>query len=472
MSCESMVTVDLPQENRGGLMLVEDFGKFAADMRYEDLPAQVVEAGKLRVLDLLGAGLAGYQMGCHRQLMPLLGGAPEASVWGQGLKVSLRDAALANSFLSHALYLDDGSRFTGGHPSSVVIPSAVALAEQRRATGKDLITAVVVGYEVFLRMGRAIYPSTVVRGFQSTAVLGGVASAAGCGSLLKFSPAMATNGLAIACNLGVGLKEALRSSASQPVQVARSCEGGLMAALFAGQGAEGAPGIIEAGFLKAFSEQPQYPGMMDELGHRFSISETYIKVHGGCRGNHAPVDVTNEVIFANFIGREEIAALKVCVDSVTYAAEVHSPVSGDQAQFSVAFAIAVALVHGDASVFQYTDAKVSDPDVRAMMSKVQVDVDKRFDKHYPDQRAASVEITLVDGRSFRGHIDNAKGEPESPLSTLEIEKKFLTLTQGVLAGKGDQVRDMVLGLDDLEDVSQLTALLNTTSDALCRARAC
>lgn len=444
-------------------MLIEDFGKFVANTRYGNLPGGVAEAVKLRVLDLLAAGLAGHHMGCHRQLLPLLGGVPEATVWGLGKKVSLRDATLANSFQSHALYLDDGSRFTGGHPSSVVIPSAVALAERQRATGQDLIAAVAAGYEVFLRLGRAIYPSTVVRGFQSTAVLGAAASAAACANLLHFPPDVATHGLAIACNLGVGLKEALKSSGSQPIQVARSCEGGVMAALFAGQGAQGAASIIEGGFLKAFADQPQSTGMVAELGTEFSISETYIKIHGGCRGNHAPVDVTQEVIRANVIDPETIAKLQVRVDSVTYAAEIHSPANGDEAQFSVAFAIAVALVHGDASVFQYTDAKLADPRVRAMMTKIRVEADNQLDKNYPDKRAASVEVMLVDGRRFGGYIENAKGEPECPLSAAEIEEKFLTLTRGILVGGGERVRDLVMGLERLQDVNLLTASLEATA---------
>ena len=204
-------------------MLVSEFGKFIAQTRYEDLPANVVETVKLRVLDCLAAALAGCHMGCHGRLLPVLGGAGPAAGWGVGRNFSVRDATLLNSFLSHALYLDDGSRFTGGHPSSVVIPSAVALAEVERAAGKRLIAAVAAGYEIFLRLGRAIYPSTVVRGFQSTAVIGAAASAAACANLLRFAPGAAKNALAIACNLGVGLKEALKSSASQPIHVARRC---------------------------------------------------------------------------------------------------------------------------------------------------------------------------------------------------------------------------------------------------------
>lgn len=441
-------------------MLVSEFGKFVARTRCEDLPASVIEAVKLRVLDCLAAALAGAHMGCHRQLLPVLGGAGPAAGWGVGRRLSVRDATLLNSFLSHALYLDDGSRFTGGHPSSVVIPGAVALAEAEQATGRRLIAAVAAGYEVFLRLGRAIYPSTVVRGFQSTAVIGAAASAAACANLLRFAPEAAKNALAIACNLGVGLKEALKSSASQPIQVARSCEGGLVAAQFAAQGAEGADSIIENGFLRAFADNAPSADLLTGLGTDFRIFETYIKVHGGCRGNHAPVDVVQDTVRANAIKPEAIASMRIRVDSVTHAAEIHDPANGNEAQFSIAFAVAAALILGDASVFRYTDANVADPRIREMMSRVRVEVDKRLDQGYPDRRAAAVEMALADGRRVTGHIDNAKGEPECPLSAADIQDKFLALTRDILGGDGERVRDLVMGLDTLKDVNTLGARLS------------
>ena len=158
-------------------MLANKIGDFSAHTRFDTLPQNVVDAVKLRILDGLAAGLAGFHMGRHKQLLPLLGGSPESTAWGLGQKFSLRDATLFNSFVSHSLYLDDGSRFAGGHPSSVVIPSALALAEKERKSGRDLIAAVLVGYEVFLRLGRAIYPATVKKGFQATSVCGAASSA-------------------------------------------------------------------------------------------------------------------------------------------------------------------------------------------------------------------------------------------------------------------------------------------------------
>ena len=440
-------------------MLVNEFGEFIAQTRYKNLPGEVIEVVKLRVLDVLGSALAGYRMGCHKHLLPILEGAGEATSWGLGRKFSLRDASLFNSFLSHALYLEDGSRFTGGHPSSVVIPSTIALAETQQATGKDLITAVAVGYEIFLRLGRAIYPSTVQRGFQSTAVLGAAASASACANLLQFSAEMAKNSLAIACSLGVGLKEALKSSGSQPIQVARSCESGIVAALLAGEGAVGADSIIENGLFKAFGQDVMTDQILTGLGIKFHIFETYIKVHGGCRGNHAPVDVVQDVMAKNAIVLEGIGRIVVRVDSVTFAAEIHTPTNGNEAQFSIAFAVAVALIYGDASIFQYTDAKVADTLVHETMLKIHVEVDKELDKGYPHNRASSVEIQLIDGRRFNGYVANAKGEPEYPFTEEEIVRKFLTLTKDVLKGGGERVCDLVMRLEEINDLKVLTSTL-------------
>ena len=441
-------------------MLVNELGKFVASTRYENLPAEVIEAVKLRVLDSLGAGLAGYHLGCHEKLLPIYNNAGAASVWGTGQKLALRDATLLNSFLAHALYLADGSRYTGGHPSPVVIPSALAMAEVERAAGRDLIAAVAAGYEIFLRVGRTIYPYSVMYGFHSTSLIGGVASAAACANLLRFPAETAKNTLAIACSLGVGLKEAHHCSGSQPIQVARACEAGVVAALFAGQGAAGADSIFEGGFLKVYAESQDTAEILRGLGTDYRIFETYIKVHGGCRGNHAPVDLAQELVKTHGIKPDDIASILIKVDSVTYAAEIHAPVNGEQAQFSVAFAVAVALLNGDASVFQYTDANVADPRIRAMMARIRVEVDPELDKGYPDKRAASIVIVLADGTRHPGYICNAKGEPEYPLSPADIEAKFLTLTRDILpGGGGERVRDLVMGLEKLTDLNVLTAAL-------------
>lgn len=440
-------------------MLVNELGRFIAETRYEDLPPSVIDLVKLRLLDLLGAGLVGFRMGIYKPLFEILGGAKDATVWGEGVKYPLRDAALLNSFMAHSTYLEDGSRFTGGHPSPVVIPGALTLGETRKSQGKDIILSIALGYDIFIRLGRAIYPSTVVRGFQSTPVLGALGSAAASASLLRLDREKCKNALAIACNLGVGLKEALKTPASQPIQVGRSCEGGILSALFAGKGVPGCDTILENGFLKAFADQPNQGEILSDLGKRYRIEETYIKIHGGCRGNHAPIDVIQDLIRKYSILPKEIKEIRMKVDSVTMAAEIHDPKDGKQAQFSIPFSIAVAVFEGNASIYQYTDKKVKDPKIRSMMAKIFVEVDKNLDKDYPDKRGARGEIILIDGRRYSSSLDIARGEPESPLSPQEIEEKFLLLTQPIMGRRAEEIRDQVRDLERMKDIGELVQRL-------------
>ena len=440
-------------------MLTEEFGKFAAALAPGAVPEAVIDAVKLRILDVIGAALAGVQRGSHRPMMALLESQGESCIWGEQARTSPREAALVNSFIAHSTYLEDGSRFTGGHPSSVVVPAALAVAHLHHRSGAELIAAVTAGYEVFLRFGRAIYPSTVVRGFQSTAVLGAVSSAAACANLLRLPAASAGHAIAIAASLGMGLKEALKSSASQPIQVGRSCEGGIVAALLAQGGLEGAPAIIEKGFLPAFSQGADVVSIREGLGRDFRIFETYLKRHAGCRGNHAPVDAVLALASAKRIETEDIRRVDVFVDTVTLAAAIEPPANGEQAQFSIGFSVAVALLDGNALIFQYTDARLADPVVQSMMQRIRVQADPTLDAGYPERRGSRVEMHLADGRKISHAVDNARGEPESPLSVDEIKEKFLTLAAPRLGAGAKALADAVMTLEMQADVAALAPLL-------------
>ncbi|OWT57467.1 MmgE/PrpD family protein [Candidimonas nitroreducens] len=441
-------------------MLANDFGGFIASTTFDDLPVEVIEAAKLRVLDLLGAALAGYQLGCHANLLPLVQNPGPSTAWGVGTPLSVRDATLLNTFMSHALYIEDGSRYTGGHPACVVIPAALALAESRQASGRELIAAVAVGYEIFLRLGRALYPSLLERGFQSTAVIGAAAAASACARLMDLSPAQSTDSLAIACTLGVGFKESSKSPTSQPLQVARSAESGVLATLFAAQGVPGAESILENGFLPGFAAKPDPVALTDELGKRFSIAEVYTKIHGGCRGNHAPVDLIARLTQGERLVAGRIAAIKIRVDSATFANEIALPANGKQAQYSVAFAVAAQLVYGESSVFRYTDAALGDPEIQTLMACTEVEADPKLDLAFPDKRGASIKIVMHDGSCRQGEIDNALGEPEHPFSHEQIEAKFLSLTEQLPDRRGKSILACVQQLDVLDDISALCSQLD------------
>ena len=444
------------------LPLAVVLGRFVAGVQAEHLPEEARQAVSLRLLDTLAAAASGVQQGAERGLLGLLPGDGPIAVWGTAARRGLRDAVIINSAVSHSAYFEDGCRYTGGHPSSALIPAAFALACERGSSGAELVAAIVTGYEVFLRLGRAIYPSTVQRGFQSTAILAAPATAAAAYVLLRLPAERAAHAIAIACSHGAGLKEALKNAGSQPLQVGRSSEGGLLSALYAAQGADGVPDVIERGFFKAYAGTASADIVTRGLGLQWGIGNTYLKMHGGCRGNHAPVDAAAGLMREHGLAPRDIASMDVRVDTVTLAAEVAEPANADQAKFSIAFSIAAKLLKGDAMPRRYTDAALADPEMRALMARIRVRADAALDEGYPDRRGAMIGARTVDGRELDYALDRALGEPEQPYAQADIERKF-DLTAGALYGpSAGRIKDMAMSLPALPGLTPLNDLLQAS----------
>lgn len=441
------------------MTLAFDLGARVAGLRAADLPPAVQDALRLRLLDLAGAAASGIAAG-NWQAFDRLPAPGRATIWANGQRAAVREAAFLNSFVSHATYMEDGSRFTGGHPASVVIPAVLAACEpDDAAEPDDLLAAIAAGYEVVLRLGRAVYPEIVRRGHQSTASLGAVAAAAGVARARRLSPAQAGHAIAIAANLGFGLKHALRASAAQPVQVARACEGGVIAAEAAARGAEGAIDILESGLL------PMLGGRMDlaSILHdpdAFRIGETYIKLHGGCRGNHAPIDLVQDLLAGANQSPEAVERIEIAVDSVTHAADIEDPATPEQAQFSTRFAVAAALLTGDALPERYCAARLADPAQRSLMARIAVSTDTALDAHYPDQRGATARIRMAGGGCLEGRITNARGEPEVPVTAQAVADKFRRLATPVLGEPAvRQLEALILGPGPIATAARISALL-------------
>ncbi|MGH8813016.1 MAG: MmgE/PrpD family protein [Advenella sp.] len=442
--------------------LSRQLGNFVAQTMFESLPRPTVEAVTLRILDLLAASSSGLSAGNHLPLLQLLTSDGQAVVWGTNTRRSLRDAVMINSAVAHSTYVEDGSRYTGGHPSSAIIPAALSLAVERNMNGKALIVAIAVGYEIFLRLGHAIYPSTVIRGFQSTAILAAPATAAAASALLGLSGTQTSHAISIACSQGAGLKEALHSANSQPLQVGRSSEGGLLAALYAAQGATGAPGIFENGFLKAFAENADLGAISCDLGNKWNTTETYLKQYGGCRGNHAAIDAVMETLRLNHIEPHSIKRINICVDTVTFAAAIEPPSNAEQAQFSIAFSVAVKIIEGDVLPERFRNDLLSAPAISQLMNRIHVAADTELDKNYPRYRPAVTTITTCDGNVFTHRLDFAKGEPETPLSSAEIACKFERLARPIFGTSASRISEAVSELESANTLTHLNQLLAVT----------
>jgi 2-methylcitrate dehydratase PrpD len=354
--------------------------------------------------------------------------------------------------------MTDGSRAAALHPGPVVIPAALAAAEVAdKASGKDLMLAIVLGYEVMIRVGRAMNPSAVKRGFHPTSIVGPLGSAVAAGKIMNLDEASMSNALSLAAVSGSGLLDALR--APEPfaqVQIARACHAGILSVLLGQKGIKGTDSILEGAFLPAFSDQYNLELVTTDLGKDYMIPKTYIKMHAGCRHIHAPIDAALHIVNSNGINWRETEQISVGTYSVALDLEIEEPKTGQEAKFNIPFGIAVALVHGNASVDRFTDQDLEDTRIQRLMRTIAVEHDAELDRDYPVKRGARVEITTKGGSVFRHTVDLARGEPECPYSRSEIEDKFKYLTSGIIdLEAGQRIIEFVNRLETAEEISSL-----------------
>jgi 2-methylcitrate dehydratase PrpD len=240
------------------------YADFVVRTRFEDLSAEVVQQAKKVILDLIGVSLAGYNsMAFPKMVVDYvleLGGKPEATVIQAKGKVPAVHAALANASCAHALDMDDGHRFAASHPGAVVIPAALAAAELEGANTRKLIAGIVTGYEIMIRIGRAIVPSSLNRGFHITGITGTFGATAAVANIMGLSreeiiAALGMAGLQSAGLIQVNHEE--EGSMVKPLNPARASMSGVLSCILAKKGARGPLQIFEGedGYLKAFSRR-------------------------------------------------------------------------------------------------------------------------------------------------------------------------------------------------------------------------
>ena len=438
-------------------MITDDLGSLIESFRYDSLPKDVIAAAKLHLLDYLAIAMAGYVLGRSEEVLDIYNIPGNCTVFGYGNQVDLHSAAIVNGFMAHSTWYDDGSRISGGHPSTAIFPALLALAEARRSSGRDVILAAVSGYEVFNRIGIVMYPATVRHGFLPTGLLSPIASATACAKLMALPEGGVAHAISIATPLGAGLKSAFKGGDAQPIQIGRGSEAGLVSAMMAEKGLCGYSGNLDA-FLTAHDHNQGMSICCDD-SMNYQITNTYIKVHAGCRGNHAPLDVLFSLLKEHPLSAAEIDHVDVVVDTVTAANEIHNPRNRDDAQFNIPFCVAVAVIRGNALLPEFSDENVRDEEIQALMSRVNVIVDPELDKLLPNKRGSKVSIFTGKGEIFEGFTDIPEGEPEKPLSWEQVREKFYGLSKTVLGEKMYKVAETVEKLDQLDDIRELTKLL-------------
>jgi len=381
--------------------------------------------------------------------------AAQASVLGRAARVDMASAALVNGITSHTFDFDDTHLKTIIHPAGPVASAVLALAEQRGASGRDVIDALVLGIDVACRIGNVMYPDHYDRGWHITGSTGMLGAAAGCARVLGLDASHTAMALGIAASQPIGLREQF-GTMTKPFHPGAAARAGLMSALLARHGFTASARALEAprGFVQVVSDKRAWHEVSDQLGERFEISFNTYKPFACGIVIHPSIDACAQ-LRAQGITPEQVRAIELRVHSlVLELTGKKEPRDGLQGKFSVYHGCAVGLIHGRAGEAEFADAVVNDPRVAALRAKVQATVDDTI-----DEAAVDATAVLLDGRRVHVRVDHAIGSLERPLSNAQLEDKFRTLVVPVLGqAKARDITAACWRLATLGDVRELTSL--------------
>ena len=427
---------------------------------YDRLPEEVVDFTKQCILDYFGSAIAGSEEEPIRIIDAYaseMGGSQQATLITGG-KTSVAQAAFVNGASSHIVELDDIHKASIIHAATVVIPAAFAIAEWKHLSGKALITAIAIGYEVCYRIGEAVTPSHYYY-WHNTATCGTFGAAAAVAKLLDLNEEQIIHALGSAGTQAAGLWEFIEDGAmSKQLHPGKAAMNGVISSLLAEKGFTGARKILEGnrGFFNAMSENYDESLITKGLGEQFKIMENGFKIHASCRHTHHAMDIMITLKKKKAIEVESIQ--KVVVKTYQVALNItdnDNPTTEYAAKFSIQFCTSLALVKGEGGLNAFNEKTLWDKNVRSVMEKVEVQVDSTIDKNYPEKWGATIEVILKTGEKITMETDFPKGDPENPVTREDLIAKFLELTKGLPTVESESIVNQVMTLETLESIDDI-----------------
>jgi 2-methylcitrate dehydratase PrpD len=431
----------------------QTLARFAAELKFEDIPAPVLRRPEDLFLDWLASALAGKGARPVEAIerFALAMGPALANDSGAEVLISRRAtsayfAAMVNAAASHYVEQDDVHNGSVFHPATVVFPPALALAQTLGKSGKDFLLAVVVGYEVGIRVGEFLGRSHY-RIFHTTGTAGTLAAAAAAGSLLGLNAEQMLHAFGSAGTQAAGLWEFLRDAAdSKQLHTARAAGNGLTAAWLAKEGFTGARKILEGeqGMAAGMSPDPQWAQLTDQLGSRWALAETSFKFHASCRHTHPAADALLQVMQTQGLHADDIAKVVCHVHkaAIDVLGPVVDPRTVHQAKFSMGTVLALVAQFGFAGLTEF-DAHFNDAATADFCRRVGMTLDEEVDAAYPVRWIGKVTVTTTDGRTFHGRVDEPKGDPGNTLSRNELEDKARRLAAFAGGASADEIERLI-----------------------------
>jgi len=454
--------------------ITQNLAKYCHGLKFRKLPEEVIDRVKYFFLDFIGVACRGSQEDSSQRMVRFVkevGRGPKNGVIiGTKERAPYLYAALANGTSSHAIEMDDVHNEASLHPGVVVFPAVLAMGEMLGATGRSFIEATVLGYEVMIRLGKALGPeNSYKRGFHPTGTCGIFGSSMAASKMLRLHDERIVSAMGIAGSQAAGSMEYLAQGAwTKRFHAGWAAHSGMIAAKLAQKGFQGPTSIIEGrnGFLHAYSNGADPSKVLEEIGSGFEILRTSVKPYACCRYMQPPIDAILKIVRENDLQPDRVEKVKLGIlraggpliaDPIE---NKYRPQSVVDAQFSMPFGAAVALLYRKAGLEEFQLSNIRSEKVKQMMRCVECIIDPDLDRTFPKQWCATAEILTKDGKRYFTKIEYPRGDPENPLSWEEMIEKFYHLSSRFLTKERRlKIVDEVKRLEKIRDLRKWSPLL-------------
>ncbi len=492
-------------------MLTQKLAKFLYQFQYDDIPREAVARAKMHIFDTIGVTLAGSRQPVGKKIrahVQVLGGKPVATVLGAGFKTSQPLAALANGTMAHALDFDDDSDTVFSHPSSTLVPTILALGEAD-ASGKDILTAFILGHEFSARLARApgLLPRHYERGWHATSTLGIMGATAAAAKILKLDVTQICHAIGIAASEASGIR-ANFGFMTKPFHAGSAASKAVSAAMLAGSGFESNPGVLESqsGFLDLFGGDliGDFSPVISVPGKNWDIlwPGINIKRYPCCAYTHAAIDLLLEIMETHDIHSENIMSIQCSISSLAGRILLEEMPENDLgAKFYLPYCLAVAARHGEVSIrhfesiseifpetgilsepfpetgtlsetfsetgtltetFSETETlfgtfDLKNPEMERLLACIQINKDPELDNDGLGLGAA-LSITTIDNETFSMHREKSIGSGKNPLNWGQLGFKFRSCVNGMIDEK--KVLSITSAVNLMEHCNRIDELLD------------
>jgi len=448
--------------------LVQKVAQYIVHTDFSKIPREVIEKARNCILDGIGCGLYGQEFEATKILLQLANewkGKPEASVIGVGSKMPSTMAAKVNGTAVHVADFDDSSFNFRGHPTAVVLPSALSLCEAEEKSGKDLLLAYIVGVEVGGKLGKVMGWSHYEAGWHGTGTIGTIASAAASAKVLKLNEEKAAHALAIAASGAAGIRENFGTMVKS-LHAGQAAATGVLAALLAGRGYRGSSTAFEgkSGFWRTYKGEEEVGRWIDELSEPDTVRSVTLKRYASCAATHPALDALEDLMRKDPFSWEDVEEIRCSVPPINLSVLIYpDPSDGLEAKFSLPYCVSTLVVRGKLDLSHFGKEALNDQRVRKLMTKVKTVPDENLGELIKKKHLlAPTEVRVIlKRRTLSKRVLEAKGSASYPLEDREIVEKFRVCAGRILsAGKVDKAISLICSLEFLKNIAILIETLS------------